>query len=133
MEWALVTVAIVCGYLCGSIPFSYLVARTRGVDLRQVGSGNTGASNVWRTLGFQYFVAALALAACDGARIAAPAVAPDAGPAIRARRDPRPPALPTPPDGGPVGLVLRCTVCTTPTYLGPTRRSSTASCGSRLL
>ncbi|CAA9296691.1 MAG: hypothetical protein AVDCRST_MAG11-538 [uncultured Gemmatimonadaceae bacterium] len=50
-------------------------------------------------------VAALALAACDGARIAAPAVAPDAGPAIRARRDPRPPALPTPPDGGPVGLV----------------------------
>lgn len=52
---------MVFGYLVGSIPFSYLVARTQGVDLRTVGSGNTGASNVWRALGFRFFVVALAL------------------------------------------------------------------------
>jgi acyl phosphate:glycerol-3-phosphate acyltransferase len=49
------------GYLIGSIPFSFLVARARGVDLRKVGSGNTGASNVWRNLGFRWFLIALAL------------------------------------------------------------------------
>jgi glycerol-3-phosphate acyltransferase PlsY len=47
------------GYLVGAIPFSYLVARTQGIDLRTVGSGNTGASNVWRALGFRFFVVAL--------------------------------------------------------------------------
>ncbi|HEX6289347.1 MAG TPA: glycerol-3-phosphate 1-O-acyltransferase PlsY [Herpetosiphonaceae bacterium] len=52
---------LLIGYLVGSIPFSFLVAKTRGVDLRTVGSGNTGASNVWRTLGFRYFVVALIL------------------------------------------------------------------------
>jgi len=38
-------------YLLGSIPFSYLVARRRGVDVRQVGSGNVGATNVMRSAG----------------------------------------------------------------------------------
>lgn len=52
---------LLIGYLIGSIPFSFLVAKTQGVDLRTVGSGNTGASNVWRTLGFRYFVVALIL------------------------------------------------------------------------
>lgn len=49
-------------YLLGSVPFSYLVARARGVDLRQVGSGNIGSSNVWRSCGFKPFLAALT---CD--------------------------------------------------------------------
>jgi acyl phosphate:glycerol-3-phosphate acyltransferase len=49
------------GYLIGSIPFSWIVARANGVDLRTVGSGNTGASNVWRNLGFGLFVIALLL------------------------------------------------------------------------
>jgi acyl phosphate:glycerol-3-phosphate acyltransferase len=48
-------------YLIGSIPFSYLVARARGVDLRQVGSGNIGGANVWRACGFGPFVVAAAL------------------------------------------------------------------------
>jgi acyl phosphate:glycerol-3-phosphate acyltransferase len=52
---------MVVGYLVGSIPFSFLVAKTGGVDLRRVGSGNTGASNVWRNLGFKHFVVALVL------------------------------------------------------------------------
>ncbi len=52
---------MLAGYLLGSIPFSFLVARANGVDLRKVGSGNTGASNVWRNLGFRWFLVALAL------------------------------------------------------------------------
>ncbi|NWG19322.1 MAG: glycerol-3-phosphate 1-O-acyltransferase PlsY [Chloroflexi bacterium] len=47
-------------YLAGAIPFSFLVARARGVDLRVVGSGNVGASNVWRNCGFGAFLVALA-------------------------------------------------------------------------
>ena len=61
MGWAAFIVLVALGYLIGSIPFSFLVAKTRGVDLRQVGSGNTGASNVWRSCGFAPFVVALAL------------------------------------------------------------------------
>lgn len=39
------------GYLAGSIPFGLLIARARGVDLRKVGSGNIGATNVVRSVG----------------------------------------------------------------------------------
>lgn len=38
-------------YLAGSIPTGYLVARARGIDIRGVGSGNIGATNVFRILG----------------------------------------------------------------------------------
>ncbi len=49
---ALRDVAILAGaYLLGSIPFSYLVARQQGVDVRSVGSGNVGATNVMRSVG----------------------------------------------------------------------------------
>jgi glycerol-3-phosphate acyltransferase PlsY len=43
--------AALVGYLCGSISTATLVARRRGVDLRTVGSGNPGATNVGRALG----------------------------------------------------------------------------------
>ena len=47
-------VAVVAGYLLGSIPFAYLAGKlTRGIDLRQHGSGNLGATNVYRTLGWK--------------------------------------------------------------------------------
>lgn len=39
------------GYLLGSIPTGYLVAAARGIDIRTVGSGNIGATNVFRYLG----------------------------------------------------------------------------------
>ena len=38
-------------YLLGSIPTGFLVAKARGVDIRTVGSGNIGATNVFRILG----------------------------------------------------------------------------------
>jgi len=42
---------IVGSYLVGSIPVAYLVGRaTRGVDIREYGSGNVGASNIWQSV-----------------------------------------------------------------------------------
>ena len=48
----------VVGYLLGSIPVGYLVGRSRGIDIREHGSGNIGATNVVRVLGKKpgYFV-----------------------------------------------------------------------------
>ena len=43
--------AVACGYLAGSIPTGLLMARARGIDLRKIGSGNIGATNVARALG----------------------------------------------------------------------------------
>ncbi|WP_216321651.1 glycerol-3-phosphate 1-O-acyltransferase PlsY [Deinococcus aestuarii] len=43
--------ALALSYLLGSVPAAAWVARARGVDIRQVGSGNSGATNVLRALG----------------------------------------------------------------------------------
>jgi glycerol-3-phosphate acyltransferase PlsY len=43
---------LVVGYTVGSLPIGYLIAsRLRGIDLRRVGSGNVGATNVYRSAG----------------------------------------------------------------------------------
>jgi glycerol-3-phosphate acyltransferase PlsY len=54
-------------WLLGSIPFSYLVARRRGIDVREVGSGNVGATNVMRTVGKAAGLLAFALDFLKGA------------------------------------------------------------------
>jgi acyl phosphate:glycerol-3-phosphate acyltransferase len=41
-------------FLIGSIPFGYLIGRLRGIDLRQKGSGNIGATNVGRVMGSKW-------------------------------------------------------------------------------
>lgn len=47
-----IVLAIVIGYLLGSIPCAYIAARlVKGVDIRQVGGGNVGALNVMREIG----------------------------------------------------------------------------------
>src|SRR5450631_1323112 len=43
--------AALVGYLLGSIPFGLLIGRRAGVDVRRVGSGKTGATNVMRSVG----------------------------------------------------------------------------------
>jgi acyl phosphate:glycerol-3-phosphate acyltransferase len=53
-------------YLVGSIPTGYLLGRARGIDIRTVGSGNIGATNVFRELGKGAGVLALAADALKG-------------------------------------------------------------------
>lgn len=53
--------SLLLGYLLGSIPFGYLLGRLSGIDLRQEGSGNIGATNALRTLGVPAGLASLLL------------------------------------------------------------------------
>lgn len=60
--------AILIGYAIGSLPIGYLVSSgMRGVDLRQVGSGNVGAANVYRTSGLRMAIAVMLVDASKGA------------------------------------------------------------------
>lgn len=60
--------ALTAGYLFGSIPFAFLLARhAGGLDLRRAGSGNVGAANVMRTTGPGVAIAVLLLDAAKGA------------------------------------------------------------------
>jgi glycerol-3-phosphate acyltransferase PlsY len=59
--------AAAAGFLLGSVPFSFLLARLGGVDIRSVGSGNVGATNVTRALGWGPGAIALLLDAAKGA------------------------------------------------------------------
>ncbi len=66
--WAAPTGALVLGYLLGSIPFGVLLTRAAGAgDLRQIGSGNIGATNVLRTGRKGLAAATLLLDAAKGA------------------------------------------------------------------
>lgn len=59
--------AVVVAYLVGAIPFGYLIARAvKGIDIRTVGSGNLGATNVGRVLGRRYFFIVLLLDGLKG-------------------------------------------------------------------
>jgi glycerol-3-phosphate acyltransferase PlsY len=49
-------------YLLGSVPTGYLLGRSQGVDIRRQGSGNIGATNVWRVMGRRWGLVAFA---CD--------------------------------------------------------------------
>lgn len=63
MIWLLLT-----AYLCGSIPFGLVIVRlVAGVDLRQVGSGNIGATNAGRVVGKTWGILVLLLDALKGA------------------------------------------------------------------
>ena len=69
--------AVVLGYLCGSVPFGLLLTRAAGLgDIRAIGSGNIGATNVLRTGNRWLAAATLVLDAAKG-------VAGDAWSAVR--------------------------------------------------
>ncbi len=56
----------VLAYLLGSIPFAFLIGRMKGVDLRNVGSGNPGAGNLTRVVGKGYGLVAAVLDGLKG-------------------------------------------------------------------
>jgi len=56
-----IVAALVIGYLLGSIPFAYIIARLKkGIDIRQKGSGNIGALAVWREVNPGFGIISLA-------------------------------------------------------------------------
>jgi acyl phosphate:glycerol-3-phosphate acyltransferase len=58
---------VVGGYLLGSMPFGYwLVRLLKGEDIRKVGSGNIGATNVWRAYGKAYGIPVIVLDVAKG-------------------------------------------------------------------
>jgi glycerol-3-phosphate acyltransferase PlsY len=58
---------VLLGYLAGSVPFAFLLARRAGIDVRIAGSGNVGAANVLRTTGAWRGVVVMALDVGKGA------------------------------------------------------------------
>jgi acyl phosphate:glycerol-3-phosphate acyltransferase len=67
MNLSVLIAVIVCSYLLGSIPFGYILVRFfQGVDVRSIGSGNIGATNVARTGGKNLAIATFLLDAFKG-------------------------------------------------------------------
>lgn len=64
---AVALLALAAAYLIGAIPFGWLIARSRGVDIFQAGSGNIGATNVGRVLGRRFGLLVFALDFAKGA------------------------------------------------------------------
>jgi len=62
MVWLL----LIPAYLLGTFPSAVMVARSRGIDITKVGSGNPGASNVSRVMGRKYGIAVFVLDALKG-------------------------------------------------------------------
>jgi glycerol-3-phosphate acyltransferase PlsY len=77
---------VVLAYLLGSLPSGYVAGLLRGVDIRQLGSKNVGATNVFRTLGKGIGVAVMAADIAKGvaAVVIAKALADDPWPLIAA-------------------------------------------------
>ena len=66
MDIFLKAIFLILSYLMGSIPFGVIFAKMKKVDLRKVGSGNIGATNVGRALGWKFAVMTFILDALKG-------------------------------------------------------------------
>ncbi|MGN0013902.1 MAG: glycerol-3-phosphate 1-O-acyltransferase PlsY [Candidatus Gastranaerophilaceae bacterium] len=63
-----IVIAAIAAYLIGSVPTGYIIVKTAtGQDIRQVGSGSTGATNVKRVMGKKWFFIVMLLDALKGA------------------------------------------------------------------
>lgn len=67
MTWLLIPIAILLGYLLGATPVGLVICRLYGVDVRTVGSGRTGTTNVWRAAGLKAAIPTLIGDAVKGA------------------------------------------------------------------
>jgi glycerol-3-phosphate acyltransferase PlsY len=67
MTYSMFPFAVLGAYLLGSIPFGVLIARAHGKDLRAIGSGNIGATNVARALGRKWAYVCFVLDVLKGA------------------------------------------------------------------
>jgi glycerol-3-phosphate acyltransferase PlsY len=72
-------------YILGAVPFGFLIARLKGVDIRTQGSGNIGATNVFRVVGKPWGILTFALDFLKG--LAGAWLAPKAGLALAAAAD----------------------------------------------
>ena len=63
---SLTIISALCAYLTGSIPFGYIAGLVYGVDIRAKGSGNIGATNVFRVLGKKPGILVFVLDAAKG-------------------------------------------------------------------
>ncbi|MEO0215681.1 MAG: glycerol-3-phosphate 1-O-acyltransferase PlsY [candidate division WOR-3 bacterium] len=66
-----VMVSLLIGFIFGMIPFSYIIGKIKGIDLKRSGSGNIGATNLGRILGLKFFILGFLL---DGAKGLIPVV-----------------------------------------------------------
>ncbi len=62
-----ILILAIISYLCGTIPFGLFFSKIKGIDLRSQGSGNIGATNVWRVMGWKYGAVVFFLDAFKGA------------------------------------------------------------------
>ena len=68
MELLEIAITLVVAYLIGSIPTGYIIVKAfTGQDIRTIGSGSTGATNVKRVMGKKWFFITLLLDAFKGA------------------------------------------------------------------
>ncbi len=65
MIWLVVAVVLLASYLLGSIPSGLLISKSQGLDVREYGSKNIGATNVWRVMGKKWGLLAFV---CDTAK-----------------------------------------------------------------
>lgn len=62
----MIWISLLGAYLVGAIPFGMIIARMHGLDLRRVGSGNIGATNLGRSLGRRWGILCFCLDALKG-------------------------------------------------------------------
>ena len=75
---------VLLGYLAGSVPFAFLLARRAGIDVRVAGSGNVGAANVLRTTGTWRGISVMLLDVAKGVAAVGFAQWTSSGPAVPA-------------------------------------------------